>query len=158
MKTLIAYDSPSGNTKKIAEAIGKGLGTGVTLLPVTKVRAEQLVDLDMFICGSPTHGGRPSPTMINFLAQLSPRALDGIAVAAFDTRFLAEEQAVWLRMLMKVIQYAAPRIAESLQAKGGKLIGKPEGFFVTGKEGPLKNGEETRATAWAKGLPRLLKK
>jgi hypothetical protein len=29
----------------------------------------------------------------------------------------------------------------------------PEGFIVEGKEGPLKEGELSRATAWAKGIP-----
>lgn len=156
MKVLVAFDSLYGNTQKIAEAIGKGVNNA-PVLPIKKVKSEQLTGLDLFICGSPTHGGRPSPAMINFLAQLPPRALDGVAVTAFDTRIMAEEQKMWLRMLMKVIQYAAPRIAESLQAKGGKLIDKPEGFFVTGKEGPLKNGEETRATAWAKRITSLLR-
>lgn len=35
-------------------------------------------------------------------------------------------------------------------ACGGTLIASPEGFFVKGKEGPLKEGELKRAASWAK--------
>jgi hypothetical protein len=53
---------------------------------------------------------------------------------------------------MKIIGYAAPRIAGGLQAKGGRLAAPPEGFFVQEKEGPLKQGELERAASWAKSL------
>ena len=73
-------------------------------------------------------------------------------VAAFDTRFEAEEQGVGLRLLMSVIRYAAERIAKDLAKKGGKHVAKPEGFIVENKEGPLKQGELERANKWAKGM------
>jgi hypothetical protein len=44
------------------------------------------------------------------------------------------------------------RIANNLKGKGGNLVAPPEGFFVTGKEGPLKEGELERAAGWAKGI------
>jgi len=51
-----------------------------------------------------------------------------------------------------VFGYAAGRIANNLKKKGGILIASPEGFFVTGGQGPLKEGELERAAAWAKGI------
>jgi hypothetical protein len=36
--------------------------------------------------------------------------------------------------------------------KGGELIAPPEGFFVQGTEGPLKEGELERASDWAKQI------
>ena len=41
---------------------------------------------------------------------------------------------------------------KALEKKGGTLAGSPGGFYVTGGEGPLKEGEVERAAAWAKGL------
>jgi hypothetical protein len=51
-----------------------------------------------------------------------------------------------------VFGYAAGRIANNLKKKGSTLIASPEGFFVTGGQGPLKEGELERAAAWAKGI------
>jgi flavodoxin I len=48
--------------------------------------------------------------------------------------------------------YAAGKIADSLKKKGATLMASPEGFFVKGKEGPLKEGELERAAGWAKGI------
>jgi flavodoxin len=48
--------------------------------------------------------------------------------------------------------YAAKPIADKLKKKGGKLVLPPEGFFVQGSEGPLKEGEVERAAEWAKQL------
>jgi hypothetical protein len=40
--------------------------------------------------------------------------------------------------------------ADRLAKKGGTLIAQPEGFFVKGSEGPLKDNELERASAWVK--------
>jgi flavodoxin len=69
-------------------------------------------------------------------------ALAGNKVAAFDTRLTWW----WLRPF----GYAAPKIAKGLERRGGELVIPAEGFFVTGGEGPLKEGEIERAAAWAK--------
>jgi hypothetical protein len=42
-------------------------------------------------------------------------------------------------------------MGEILSAKGGDLKATA-GFFVLGKEGPLKEGEIERARGWGKGL------
>jgi hypothetical protein len=31
-------------------------------------------------------------------------------------------------------------------------VANPEGFFVKGTKGPLKDGEQERAASWAKGV------
>ncbi len=47
---------------------------------------------------------------------------------------------------------AAGRISGNLKGKGGTLMAFPEGFFVKGTKGPLKEGELERAADWAKGI------
>ena len=144
MKVLIIYDSVFGNTEQIAQAIGNALGSqeDVEILRVSNVKPEQLTGLKLLIVGSPTHGGRPTSAIRDFLNKVSESVIRGINVAAFDTRFSTR--------LVRIFGYAAGRIADRLKRNGGTLIVSPEGFFVKGKEGPLKEGELERAASWAK--------
>jgi hypothetical protein len=75
-------------------------------------------------------------------------------MTVFDTRLGPEDVGLGLRLLMNVIGYAAPRIAKALVAKGYTLVGEPKGFIVTGKEGPLADGELDRARNWGADLAR----
>jgi flavodoxin len=144
MKTLIVYDSIFGNTEQIAQAIGNALGSqkDVEIVRVSNAKPEQLMELELLIVGSPTYGGRPTPAIQDFLNKVSEPAIRGINVLAFDTRLLTR--------LVRIFGYAADKIADSLKKNGGTLIASPEGFFVKGKEGPLKEGEIERAASWAK--------
>jgi flavodoxin len=146
MKVLIIYDSVFGNTEQMAQAIGNALGSqkDIEIFRISNVKPEQLTGLRLLIVGSPTQGGRPTPAIQNFLNNVPEPAIRGINVAAFDTRLSTR----WVR----IFGYAAGRIADSLKRKGGTLIASPEGFFVKGKEGPLKEGELERAVDWAKQI------
>jgi hypothetical protein len=57
-----------------------------------------------------------------------------------------------LRILVNIFGYVAKPIADRLVKKGGQLIAFPEGFFVQGTEGPLKEGELKRVSDWAKQI------
>lgn len=152
MKAFIIYDSVYGNTEKIAKAIGDDLTGDVKVVRVDDVSASEVQTGDLLIVGSPVHGGRATPAIDAFLKQLPPHSLEGKQVAAFDTRFEAEEQGMGLRILMSVIRYAADRIARDLAKKGGRLVAEPAGFIVENKEGPLKQGELERARTWTNGM------
>ena len=153
MKAFIIYDSTYGNTQKIAQAIGQGLAGEVKVMRLTEANPSDLKTCDLLILGSPVHGGRATPELDAFIKQIPENSLDGVSVAAFDTRFEAEDQGAGLRLLMSIIHYAAPRIAKALVKKGGILVAEPEGFIVENKEGPLRQGELERATKWAAQLP-----
>jgi len=144
MKTLVVYDSLHGNTEKIAKAIGAALTGEVEVLRVGEVDPSEVKTLDLLFVGSPTHGGRASPAMREFLDKVQALALEGTNVAAFDTRLSTR----WVG----IFGYAAGRIAKSLKKKGGTLVLSPEAFYVKGTEGPLKEGELERAAAWAKEI------
>lgn len=150
MKALIIYDSKYGNTEKIANAIGSTINGKV--LHVNDVKLMELDTCELLIVGSPVHGGRPTPAIQSFLSAIPTNSLKGKHVAAFDTRFEPEDHGVGLRILMYVIRFAAERIAHVLKQRGGKLVGRPEGFIVEDKEGPLKNGELERANLWTRQL------
>ncbi len=89
---------------------------------------------------------------IEFLKRIPANALENIGVTSFDTRFSAEGKGIGTRMLLRVLGYAAGRIANRLERKGGHLAAEPEGFIVEDSEGPLKKGELERAATWAKGI------
>lgn len=144
MRTLVVYDSVHGNTEKIAKAIGGAIGGEVQVLHAGEVNPDGLDRLDLLIVGAPTHGGRPTPPVQEFLEGLPAATAQGMRVAAFDTRIPAK----WV----KIFSFAAPRIAGELSARGGTLVGTPEGFFVKGTKGPLLDGELERAGDWAKGI------
>lgn len=153
MKTLIVYDSIYGSTQKIAEAIEEGLSLEkVKIIKAEEALADDVKAFDMLVVGSPTHGGKPSNSVQFFLNKLSNNSLESIKVAVFDTRLSEKDVNFALRLLIKTIGYAAEKIANSLKAKGGNLISEPKGFFVKGKEGPLKEGEIVRAREWTAEL------
>ena len=142
MKALIVYDSVYGNTGEIAKSIGGAITGDVKVLRAAEVNPSELESVDLLIVGSPTQGGRPTPAIQDFLNKVSEPAIKGINIAAFDTRFSTR----WVG----IFGYAAGKIAGNLKGKGGTLVASPEGFFVKGKEGPLKEGELERAAIWAK--------
>ena len=150
MNTLVVYDTQFENTEAIAKAIADS--SEGNLVRARDGDVNTLTGVEVLIVGAPTQGGRPTPAIQAFLSGLPANALDGIVVAAFDTRFDPASHGFGLRTLMKVIGYAAPKIAKSLIAKGGRQVAPPEGFIVLDKEGPLRDGEIERAAAWARGV------
>jgi len=153
MKALVVYDSVFGNTEKVACAIRDSLGSDVEALHVGDVKHEQLTGLDYLVVGSPTRAFNPTKAITTFLKKIPGDSLKGVKVAAFDTRLATEDvNSSVLNVLVKFFGYAAKPIGDRLQKKGGNLAVPPEGFYVEGTEGPLKDGELERAAAWTKQI------
>jgi flavodoxin len=150
MRTLIVYDSVHGNTAQIAQAIGNALAGEVSVRRAGEAAGADVKALDLLVVGSPTHGGWFTEAVKGWLDQVPATALQGIRVAAFDTRTPPT-------ILSRIFGYAAPRIADRLEKKGGTLLVPPEGFFVQGIKGPLNEGELERAADWAKKIVESVK-
>jgi flavodoxin len=145
MKALIVYDSTYGNTEKIARAIGAAMTGEVKVLRAGEVNVDELTSYDLLVIGSPTHGGRPTPTVVDLLNKIPESAIKGKNFAAFDTRIPAK--------IAKLFGYAAVKIDKSLKDKGAVAVISPEGFFVTSDKKPqLKEGELEHVTNWVKML------
>ena len=144
MKALIVYDSLYGNTEKIAQAIGGGIGGEVKVVKVGEANPAELGSYDLLIIGSPTQGGRHTVATKAFLDKIPADVLKNKRVASFDTRLKT--------VLVKMFGWAANRIADALKDKGGNLVAPGEGFFVKATKGPLVDGELERAAAWAKAI------
>jgi flavodoxin len=159
-KIFVVYDSAYGNTEKIAQNIAQGFISTldsqgeIDVCRVNLVKPDHLTGLDLLVVGSPTQRFRPTVEITTFLRSIPPNVLDGVRVAAFDTR-LTEAEIGKIRILaffVRIYGYAAKPIADLLKKKGGILVVPPEGFFVEGMEGPLADGEIQRAIEWGKYL------
>jgi flavodoxin len=150
---LIIYDSVFGNTAKIAHAMANALEEyqEVDLRLVGEVFPEHLDGVKTLIVGSPTRQFKATGAMDQFLKQIPAGTLAGIQVTAFDTRMTPKDVAKnkFLAIMVKFFGYAAEKIAKQLILLGGKEVVSPEGFLVTGMEGPLVEGELERAADWA---------
>jgi flavodoxin I len=152
MKIMVLYDSVFGNTEKIAQAIGSGLGEAaeVEICRVGGAAPERAAQMELLVVGSPTRGFRPTRPMTDFLKLIK---IKGVKVSAFDTRMvIGEVNNAFLTFMVKLFGYAAAPIASRLKKAGGSEVMPPEGFFVQASEGPLKDGELERAAEWGKKI------
>jgi flavodoxin len=155
MKTTVIYDSVFGNTEKVSQAIGKALSAEV--YRVGDVKADVLTGVEFLLVGSPTRAFRATEAIRKFLQRLPANRLKGVKVAAFDTRMRIEEiNSPVLNFMVPIFGFAAKPMADGLIKKGGELAAPPEGFFVAGGEGPLKEGELERAAEWARRMHQAL--
>lgn len=155
MKALVIYDTYFSNTEKIAQAVGRGLGTDyeVSVVKVDAVKPEMLEGLDFLVVGSPTRAFSPTPASKTFIRKLSANQLSGVKVTAFDTRLPINEKTPGiLRFLAGIFGYADKPLLDELKKKGGVQVVPSEGFLVTDSEGPLAEGELERATEWGKAI------
>ena len=172
MRAVIVYESLFGNTREAAEAVGDGIratdpAARVLCVRVADVTADLVEDADLLVVGGPTHmramtsglsrkmglqgeakkaadfHPEPSaagPGLRDWFRGL-PSAKPGSLAAAFDTRVDS-----------RMAGGAAQGIARRLEGHGYGLTAKPEGFVVDDAEGPLHEGERSRAKAWGASL------
>ena len=160
MKAIVVYESHWGNTSAIAREIAEGLGAGARALTTSEAAGDVIADVDLIVAGAPLLGfSLPTEAMHRSIAttaapvppdmtQPSMRSwLDGLGAghgrsAAFETRFRWSPGS------------ATSTIERSLERAGYPPVAKAAKFVVTGKYGPLKDGERERARAWGAELAR----
>jgi flavodoxin len=146
MKALVVCFSKFGNTRMVAEAIGEILRAkgSARVISTEQLDKTDFEGVDLVIMGSPTHRMNLPEAVRPVLKALPRRVLRGAAIAAFDTSY---KMSPWLAPFT-----AAPRLARKLRKLGGKRVVPAETFYVTGREGPLYEGEIERAEAWAQSI------
>ena len=104
MEAIVVYDSVFGNTRLIAQSIADALASRVSveLLLAADADPDELTWRELIIVGSPTRGFRPTEAVTEPLKRLDKESLRGAKVAAFDTRFKADEiDSAGLRFVVK---------------------------------------------------------
>jgi hypothetical protein len=164
LTALVVYESMFGCTAAVAGAVAEGLASGGLQTRLVDVReappASEMV-YDVLVVGAPTHAfslSRPSTRRDAVRQGAPPEAattglrewLDALggrrqghrrAAAAFDTRVAA------VRRLPKA---ASTRASRMLVRHGHHLVSRPTPFLVEGTQGPLVEGELTRAATWGR--------
>jgi hypothetical protein len=174
MDVVVVYESLFGNTRLVAEAIADGIRAAdpAVRVSVTRTDATKLGEVDdacLLVVGGPTHmrrmtsprsrqqglqaarkandqqsreaqPGAAGPGLREWLRALPPARL-GTMAAAFDTR-----------LEYRLAGGAARSASRRLRRRGFGLAGQPEGFIVTGSQGPLRQGELDRAREWGAAL------
>jgi len=89
-KGIVVYYSKSGNTKEMAELIAKGMndeGLATNCKSVEKVKADELLEYDAIVIGSPTYYGlmaAPIKELVDATVKFHGK-LDGKVGAAFSS-------------------------------------------------------------------------
>jgi flavodoxin len=145
MNTLVIYDSLYGNTREIAEIIASVFSRygQNRIVAASEVSDHDFAGINLVAFGGPTQKHGLSPIIETLLDRTQPERLSGITAVSFDTRMHFNS---WLS------GSAADRIAKRLRRYGVALLLPPESFFVKGAEGPLEQGEQVRAAAWARTI------
>jgi hypothetical protein len=161
MNAVVVYESLWGNTAACARAIAEGIGTGAVALSTADATRDAIANADMLVAGAPLLGFRlptesmregtrhervppdlAAPSMRAWLAGLPRGTGRG---AAFETRYRWSPGG------------ATGTIEEGLRAAGYTPVAKAERFLVTGRYGPLKDGELDRAREWGASLARAMR-
>ena len=180
MEITVVFESMFGATHEVADAIAEGASEArpdatVTCLRTSDADPERVARSDLVVVGGPTHmrgmssgmtrkmavsmerkkeqedGGHvghglepdaTGPGLRDWFHRL-PKAPKGTPAAAFDTRGEGT-----------MMGGAAKGIAHRLERHGYEVIVEPEGFLIEGEDQLLRDGERTRARAWAAALVR----
>ena len=70
MKYLVVYDTAYGNTAAVAAAIREGLGADASAREVETLKPEDMKGVDLLVVGSPTQGGRPTGSTMDWVQSL----------------------------------------------------------------------------------------
>jgi hypothetical protein len=168
MRAIVVYESMYGNTRHIAEAIGRGLGSSarVRVAAVSTIAGIDPGAYDLVVVGGPTHRHGMSRQSTRRLAEGNAAA--SIGDLTMEPASITEGVRDWLGSLSGMSQHAAAfdtrragsplltgraskGIARLLRAAGFDLIVEPESFLVD-EDNHLLAGEEERALAWGATL------
>ena len=134
MNALVVYESQFGNTEQVALTIAGALRAfgQAQAVHVDPVHPIELQGVDLLVVGGPTHYTKATPDIRAFLEKISPAQLHSLSIACFDTRYHQP------RLLTGS---AAGALDKSLQKMGVSSLAPAESIYVSGKKGPMVDGD-----------------
>ena len=157
MNVIVVYESLWGNTAAVARAIAEGIGPAACAMTTDEATPAAVAGAPVLAFGLPSdrmlaglatsEAGAPRPPDLShpsMRAWLASLPSGHGRSAAFDTR---------LRLTPRG---ASGSIRDGLRKAGYDPVGKGEKFIVTGKYGPLREGELDRARRWGAELAATL--
>jgi hypothetical protein len=159
MRAVVVYESFWGNTAAVARAIAEGIGADATPMTTDQATPDVVASADLLVVGGPVMvmrlptdnvrekvGSEVDAPVPADTAHPSLRSwLDALPTghgrgAAFETRLRWSPGG------------ATGAINRGLEGAGFRTISKGQKFVVTGKFGPLQDGELDRARQWGAAL------
>lgn len=160
MNAIVVYESLWGNTAQVAKAIAEGLGEGARALSTADADTQAVSAADLIVAGAPLLAFNLPTDEVRASILQSPQPgqppadgshpsmrqwLEGIEVTG--GRFASFETRIWWSP-----GSSAKAIEKRLTDKGLTAIDTAQKFLVTGRYGPLKEGEISRAREWGRKL------
>ena len=153
-----------GNTAAIARAIAGGIGPEAQALSTAEASGAAIADADLIVAGAPVlafslpseqirssirmnPGKAPAPPDLSHPSMRS--WLDELPVG--HGRFAAFETRIWWSP-----GGATGEIVRALERAGYRQVAEPRRFIVTGRYGPLRDGELERARLWGAALAQAM--
>ena len=168
MRAVVLYESMSGNTRQIAEAIAEGLQSRceTVLCHVAEAGPDVIASASLLVAGGPTHAwslSRPATRRgaADQIAKLHGAHLESAATGPGLREWLVQTAAVPADVATFATRLDAPRaftgnaarrLAHALTKRGGRLVEPPASFLVTKGTPRLLPGELERARAWGAHL------
>lgn len=150
MRAIIIYDSWYGDTRRVAEEIGRGLaeatGEDPAVVEVGEAAVEGVRRCDLVVIGTPNHFGRATRKTRELLRVLKESGATNARFAAFDTCFEADTgkaSGELARLAQLLVAPTAP-VPPTLST------------VVDATRGPLRAGELERARRFGAELARAL--
>jgi flavodoxin len=148
-KAIIVYESVYGNTKRIAEAISRGISEQAQIDSIVKktgeIHTDDLCEYDAILFGGPNHNQEPARNLIIFIDRASIVHLEGKIGAVFDT-YTGGNKDIAVEKLERKMHEKMPGI---------KLMGHLSSK-VTGRKGPLADNEEAKAVEFGRQFGKKL--
>lgn len=165
MNAIVVYESLWGNTAVIARAIAEGIGEGTGALSTGEATAEKIAGADLIVAGSPILGFTlPTESMRASMGSNLPATVSQPDLSHPSMRSWLESLpshngtfATFETRVKGPWGNAVKAIAKGLTAAGLEPVASAApsmAFIVTGKYGPLRDGELERARAWGSELAR----
>ena len=152
-KFIIVYSSWFGNTRKVAETIGKGISRNeenqVLVKEIKEVNPKDVLSYDVILIGSPNHMGGPTRSAKKFVDKLGKLDLGNKRGAVFDT-YVRENVHV-----NKAVRKMEKRINQKIP--GMELMADGLSILVKGVKGPLAEGELTECEEFGNKIANQLK-
>jgi hypothetical protein len=163
MRALVVYESMWGNTERVAQAIAAGLRESMEVesVAVAQAPADPGPEVGLIVAGGPTHAfsmsrartradalergaehGGSAFGLREWLDRL-PTGQHPQRIATFDTR---------VTQMRRLPGSAAKAAAKVAHRHGFERAEHVESFYVDDMEGPLLEGELTRATEWGRQI------
>ena len=138
-KALVVYDSRTGNTEKMAKAIGEGIreaGVGVEVKKVKDTTLDDLVAAEAIVLGSPTYFCTMSSVMkalIDKSIKIYPDQLKDKIGAAFTSsdEIAGGNETTLLSLIQAMLMHKMIIVGHQLGSFGAVSVGTPDEKCIT---------------------------